>query len=76
MSTKLSAEEAGNGVLLSNFRSFDDALTLYRYFARNGRDARIAELPSSNSILVLLPKITLEGLASVIPRSVFPPDGF
>lgn len=68
MLTQLHAEEAGDGILLSKFQSFDDAMTLCRHFSRQGHTPRQAALPSHESILVFLPAMTIEGFASLIDK--------
>jgi hypothetical protein len=69
MPTRLHAEEAGDGVLLSRIEPYDDAPTLCKIFARKGQISRLADLPSKNAAVIFLPTITMEGFASLIEGS-------
>lgn len=69
MPPSLQIEQAGDGILLSKFPSFHAAVTLCRHLSRQGHTPRLAHLPSHDSILVFLPKTSIEALASLMDEA-------
>jgi hypothetical protein len=63
---RLHAESTGDGILLSELASFEEAIRLRDFFQQKGLAPGAAAIPTKNAHLVFLPKISLEEFAKLI----------
>jgi hypothetical protein len=60
------AESSGDGVLITKFASFPEALRLRDLLLRKGLAPGAASIPSQHAFLMFLPNLTLDEFAELI----------